>query len=366
MVPRVRNRGERRGDYGVSSLAPPSCALRQSSAASSWLPELPEEEFALLFASDPEPWPTSWFPEFSSHPETVEDDAGDYDVPSLAPPSCALRQSSAASSWLPELPEEEFALLLASDPEPWPTLWFSESSPEIEVPDSTTSDCYTAFNRHFLQRLSIVTFLVPALYASERRAPKCHPQGATWPRQLPVAAGINAKCVLPNTWETHLKLLSRPANCSAMMPSTTLRTPACESTLRNMDASPLLSAAPLSVGPSPTWLESPVPNTSCTSSSLRAPAHLSSPSDATCGMLGVGGARPEQPPAVPASGLATLSACCNTFGARALASSMKLGSLLSPSVPTTPPAMVRRLRRHHSPAFTRVSTACSRRVRSTD
>ena len=60
-----RNRGGRRGDYGVSSLAPPSCALRQSSAASSWLPELPEEELALLLASDPEPWPTSWFPESS-------------------------------------------------------------------------------------------------------------------------------------------------------------------------------------------------------------------------------------------------------------------------------------------------------------
>ena len=44
-------------------------------------------------------------------------------------PSCALRQSSAASSWLPELPEEELALLLASDPEPWPTSWFPESSP---------------------------------------------------------------------------------------------------------------------------------------------------------------------------------------------------------------------------------------------
>ena len=39
------------------------------------------------------------------------------------------------------------------------------------------------------------------------------------------------------------------------------------------------------------------------------------------------------PPAVPASGLATLSACCDKFGARALASSMKLGSLLSPQRP---------------------------------
>ena len=139
---------------------------------------------------------------------------GDYGVSSLAPPSCALRQSSAASSWLPELPEEEFALLLASDPEPWPTSWFSESSPEIEVPDSMTSDCYTAFSRHFLQRLSAVTFLVPALYASERRAPKCHPQGATWPRQLPVAAGTTSQAMrLAACLESGVHDLSSPRQC---------------------------------------------------------------------------------------------------------------------------------------------------------